>query len=267
MARFGWAITKPLQLKVLSALHDSALGGHSGFPITFSRVKKLFAWRGMKSDGYNYVIACSICLQAKPNRAKYTGLLVPLPIPSQSWQVISMDFIDGLPTSGTANCLMVVVDKFSKYAHFVPLHHPYSASKVAQLFLDSIFRLHGMPSYIISDRDPVFTSIFWKELFRLAKVQLCLSSAYHPQSDGQTKRVNQCLETYLRCFIHSCPCQWLKWVSLAKFWYNSNPHSALGGRSPFEVLYGHPHIILVFLMRMFVLFLKWKLSWRSARPC
>lgn len=122
---------KPLQLKVLSALHDSALGGHSGFPVTFSRVKKLFAWRGMKSDVYNYVAACSICLQAKPDRVEYPGLLVPLPVPSESWQVVSMNFIDGLPTSGTANCLMVVVDKFSKYAHFVPLHHPYNAPKVA----------------------------------------------------------------------------------------------------------------------------------------
>ena len=150
-----------------------------------------------------------------------------------------MDFIDGLPTSGTANCILVIVDKFSKYAHFVPLHHPYTAGKVAQAFLDSVFKLHGLPTHIISDRDPVFTSAFWNELFRLAKVQLCLSSAYHPQSDGQTERVNRCLETYLRCFIHSCPKLWLKWLSLAEYWYNTSQHSALG-RSPFEVLYGHP---------------------------
>lgn len=100
------------------------------------------------------------------------------------------------------------------------------------------FRLHGTPTHIISDRDPVFTSTFWKELFKLANTTLCMSSAYHPQSDGQTERVNQCLETYLRCFIHSCPRQWLKWISLAEFWYNTSQHSSLG-RLPFEVLYGH----------------------------
>jgi hypothetical protein len=132
---------------------------------------------------------------------------------------------------------MVVVDKFSKFAHFIPLLHPYSASKVAQVFLDNIFRLHGMPTHIVSDRDPIFTSTFWKEFFKLAHTTLCMSSAYHPQSDGQTERVNQCLETYLRCFVHSCPRQWLKWLSLAEFWYNTSQHSALG-RSPFEVLYG-----------------------------
>lgn len=91
-----------------------------------------------------------------------------------------MDFIDGLPTSGHANCIMVVVDKLSKFAHFVPLHHPYTAPKVAQAFLDNVFRLHGLPTHIISDRDPVFTSSFWRELFRLAQVTLAMSSAYHP---------------------------------------------------------------------------------------
>lgn len=93
--------------------------------------------------------------------------------------------------------------------------------------------------HIISDRDPIFTSTFWKELFCLAQVQLCMSSAYHTQSDGQTECVNQCLETYLRCFIHSCLHQWLKWLSLTEYWYNTCAHSSLG-RSPFEVLYGHP---------------------------
>lgn len=91
----------------------------------------------------------------------------------------------------------------------------------------------------MSDRDRIFTSTFWRELFRLAQTSLCMSSAYHPQSDGQTERVNQCLETFLCCFVHTCPKQWIRWISLAEFWYNASPHSALG-RSPFEVLYGHP---------------------------
>jgi len=151
--------------------------------------------------------------------------------------MVSMDFIDGLPPSGHANCIMVVVDKLSKFAHFIPLHHPYTAQRVAQAFLDNIFKIHGLPTHIISNRDPIFTSQFWRELFCLAQVTLAMSSAYHPQSDGQTERVNQCLETYLRCFVHSCPRQWLKWLPLAEYWYNTSSHSALG-KSPFEVLFG-----------------------------
>jgi hypothetical protein len=146
-----------------------------------------------------------------------------------------MDFVKGLPTSDRANAIMVVVDRYSKFAHFIALHHPFTASTVARLFLDNVFRLHGMPVSI--DRDRVFTSKFWQLLFSLAGAALRMSYSYHPQTDGQTERVNQCLETYLRCFVHACPNRWSSWLSLAEYWYNSSPHSALG-RSPFEVLYG-----------------------------
>jgi hypothetical protein len=92
-------------------------------------------------------------------------MLSPLSVPEEAWQIVSMDFIEGLPTSGNANYIMVVVDKLSKFAHFVSFHHPYTAQKVAQAFQDNIFRLHGLPTHIISDRDPIFTSSFWRELF------------------------------------------------------------------------------------------------------
>jgi hypothetical protein len=115
-----------------------------------------------------------------------------------------MDFIEGLPLSGSANCILVVVDKFSKYSHFIPLHHPFTTAVVAQTFLHNVYKLHGLPAAIISDRDRVFTSQFCQELFKAAKVQLQMSSANHPQMDGQTKRVNQCLETFLHCFVHAC---------------------------------------------------------------
>ena len=100
---------------------------------------------------------------------------------------------------------MVVVDKFSKYAHFLPLSHPFTALQVAQLYLNHIYKLHGLPTAIISDRDKVFTSQVWQELFRLSDIKLLMSSSYHPQMDGQTERLNQCLETFLRCLVHSCP--------------------------------------------------------------
>jgi len=173
-----------LQLKVLSALHDSAVGSHSGVPVTYRRVKQLFYWTGMKTDVHKYVQSCTICQQAKPDRSKYPGLLQPLEVPSHAWHTVSLDFIEGLPRSGAANCILVVVDKFSKYAYFLPLCHPFSAAKVARLFLDSVYKLHGMPQAIISDRDRIFTSQFWQQLFTLSGTKLCISSAYHPQSDG-----------------------------------------------------------------------------------
>jgi transposase InsO family protein len=110
---------------------------------------------------------------------------------------------------------------------------------VAQHFLNHVYKLHGLPSVIISDRDKVFTSALWKELFRLTETTLNMSSAYHPQTDGQTERLNQCLETYLRCMVHACPSKWAKWLSLAEYWYNTTYHSALG-KTPFEVLYAYP---------------------------
>lgn len=168
---------------------------------------------------------------------KYPGLLQPLEVANQSWQVISMDFVEGLPKSDHYSCVLVVVDTFSKYAHFVPLAHPYTAQSVATAFMNNIYKLHGLPEAIISDRERVFTSKLWQELFRLSGTQLKMSSAYHPQTDGKTERVNQCLETYLRCFLQTCPRQWVKWLHLAEYWYNTCFHSSTG-RTPFEVVYG-----------------------------
>ena len=148
-----------------------------------------------------------------------------------------MDFVEGLPTSGSANAILVVVDKFSKFAHFIALKHPFATKTVAQLFLDNVYHLHGLPTSIISDCDKIFTSQFWQALFKVAGTSLRLSSSYHPQADGQTERVNQCLDTFLHCFTHSCPSKWHRWLSLAEYWYNTSFHSALG-KSPFEVLYG-----------------------------
>jgi hypothetical protein len=149
-----------------------------------------------------------------------------------------MDFIEGLPKSGKWDVIFVVVDKFSKYGHFLPLSHPYTAIQVAQLYFNNIYKLHGLPKAIISDRDRVFTSHLWQQLFTLTDTQLLMSSAYHPQTDGQTERLNQCLEGFLRCVVHSCPKEWSKWLPLAEFWYNTSYQSALG-TTPFEVLYGH----------------------------
>ena len=126
--------------------------------------------------------SCLTCQQAKPDRSRLPGLLQPLPVPDRAWQVISIDFIEGLPLSGGFDCILVdsilvVVDTFSKYAHFLGLKHPFTAAGVAKLFLSQVYKLHGFPNAIVSDRDRIFTSHLWQELLKLAGVDLCMSSA------------------------------------------------------------------------------------------
>lgn len=161
-----------------------------------------------------------------------------IPVPDGAWEIVSLDFIEGLPLSGKYNCILVVIDSFSKYGHFIPLRYPFTAAVVAEAFMDNVYKLHSMPLSIISDRDRIFTSQFWTELFKLSDTQLRMSTSYHPQTDGQTERVNQSVECFLRCFIHAHPARWAKWLHLCEFWYNTNWHSALG-KTPFEVVYGH----------------------------
>ena len=134
-----------------------------------------------------------------------SGYAGDLPVPKAPWSMVWLDFVEGSPLSNRKDVIMVVVDKFFKYAHFVPLAHPFTALQVAQVYMGNIFRLHGLPKSIVSDRDRVFTSNVWQQLFKLSDTQLLMSSSYHLQTDGQTKRLNQCLEAFIRCTVNSCP--------------------------------------------------------------
>jgi hypothetical protein len=130
-------------------------------------------------------------------------------------------FVEGLPRMNGKSVILMVVDRFSKYTHFITLAHPYMATTVARAFFNSIVRLHGIPSSIMSDPDPVFTSSLWRELFQLTRVQLNLSSAFHPQSDGQSEATNKIIAMYLCCLSGDRPCQWLQGLPWVEFCYNT----------------------------------------------
>lgn len=184
-----------------------------------------------------YVRNFAVCQKNKNDLAAKPGLLQPLPVPNGVWESIGMDFIEGLPPSGGKHCILVVVDRLSKNAHFISLSHPYTAIDVAQAYLDNIFKLHGLPKDIVSDRDPTFLRKVRRKLFRVQGVDLKRSTAYHPQTDGQTEATNKTLETYLRCMTAEAPQSWSKWLTLAEWWYNTTYHSAIKC-TPFEVIYG-----------------------------
>ena len=134
------------------------------------RVKGVFYWKGVAKDIQAYLRNCSVCQRCKYDTAAYSGLLQPLPIPEAVWVDISMDFIDRLPKSYGKTVILVLVDRMSKAAHFMALSHPYTAFSVAQVFLDNVYKLHGFPRSVVSDRDKVFLSEFWQELFKLQAV-------------------------------------------------------------------------------------------------
>ena len=236
-----------LRDKIFDSFHSSVFGGHSRSRVTIQKIKQLFYWPKMKEYITTKVPECPVCQISKTEKIQYPGLLDPLPIPAAKWSQISMDFIEGLPKSKGKDVILVIVDRLTKYAHFLALSHPYTVSKVADLFMDNIVKLHGPPTAIISDRDRIFTSKLWKELFSAMQISLHYSTAYHPESDGQTERVNQCLEQYLRCMAFSEPKKWVDWLPAAEWWYNCSYHTAIK-MSPFEALYEYPPPLLTSLL-------------------
>ncbi|PKA66820.1 putative mitochondrial protein [Apostasia shenzhenica] len=226
-----------LRRRIIQMIHADSTGGHSGFLPTLQRLKSIFYWRGMSKATKRELQECEVCQLSKYEPVASPGLLQPLPIPEGIWTDVSLDFIDGLPKSHGKDTILVVVDRLSKYAHFIALAHPFTAVTVAQVYLDNVYKLHGMPKNLISDRDAIFLSKFWQELLKLLKVNLSMSTAYHPQTDGQTEVVNRGLETYLRCMTAEKPAEWSKWLTLAEWWYNTNFHSSTKN-TPYEIVYG-----------------------------
>lgn len=226
-----------LRQALLKEYHDTPASGHSGTQPTIARIAASFYWPGLHSDVKNYVKHCTVCQHNKYQTQKKLGLLQPLAIPSKVWDELTMDFITHLPSSFGHTVIWVICDRLTKFVHFIALPPKFTAEDLATRFSVEICRLHGIPSSIVSDRDPLFLSTFWKELFRVQGTTMKYSTAYHPETDGQTEVVNRTLEAYLRCFVSDHPRRWYKFLHLAEFWHNTTVHSAIQ-MSPFKALYG-----------------------------
>ncbi|PNX73902.1 transposon Ty3 gag-pol polyprotein, partial [Trifolium pratense] len=222
---------------LLKEFHETPVGGHAGVIKTLKRLSANFYWQHMRKEIKDFVARCFICQQTKYSTSKPSGLLQPLPIPSNVWEDISLDFITGLPLSGGYSVLLVVVDRFSKYTHLGALPSHFTAYKVAELFVNMVCKLHGMPRSIVSDRDPIFISKFWSDLFKFSGTLLRMSSSYHPQTDGQTEVTNRTIEQYLRAFVHQRPMLWHRFLPWAEYHYNTSYHTA-AGLTPYQVVYG-----------------------------
>jgi len=237
-------VPKSLRTRVLELHHDSVAAGHFGINKTVELISRNFWWPKFHMDVKSFVKSCETCCRSKIPRHKPYGLLSPLSTPNRPWSDISIDFIVELPKSRDMTTLMVVVDRFTKFAHAIPLRCLPTASIAADAFIANVFRLHGLPDSIISDRGSQFTSDFWSRLCDLLNINHSLSTANHPQTDGQTERVNGILEQYFRCFINRRQNNWVDLIPFAEFAYNNTLQQSIN-QSPFFANYGfHPKFSL-----------------------
>ncbi|MCO5595346.1 hypothetical protein L7F22_049388 [Adiantum nelumboides] len=235
-------IRRSLCEKVMFESHTPPDVGHRGIQTTMKAIETYFFWPTMKGDIQDYVSKCVICQKTKYDRGKQPGLLQPLPIPDSPWESISMDFIFGLPKSIHGNTrIWTIVDRFSKQAHFIPVKKTIKAHQMATLFISQVFKYHGLPTSIVSDRDPRMSSNFWKGLFENLGTRLNFSSTYHPQTDGQSEIAILTILDLLKAYVtdvdqHS---QWEKYLPLIEYVYNNIVHTSTG-KASFEVIEGRP---------------------------
>ena len=230
----------PCRTRVLHECHDDPLVGHFGVAKTLELISRGYWWPQPWKLVKEFVKSCNVCARSKASHHRPYGLLRPLPIPKRPWASLSMDFITDLPFVGGYDSVFVMVDRFTKMAHFAPCAKTITGEETTDLFFKNVVRLHGLPNDITSDRGPQFVSNFWRRLLQTFGCTVNLSSAYHPQTDGQTERVNQILEQYLRCSLSYQQDNWVDLLPLAEFAYNNSLHASTGV-TPFFANYGlHP---------------------------
>jgi hypothetical protein len=219
---------------LLQEAHGGGLMGHFGAKKMEDVLASHFFWPKMRRDVEQFMAHCTTCQKAKP-RLNPHGLYMPLPVPSIPWTDILMDFVLGLPrTKRGRDSIFVVVDRFSKMAHFIPCHKSDDVVHIADLFFKEIIRLHGMPSTIVSDRDAKFLSHFWRTLWNKLGIKLLFSTTYHPQTYGQTEVVNRTLGTMLRAVLKKILKVWEECLPHVEFAYNQVTHSTTKV-SPFQI--------------------------------
>jgi hypothetical protein len=228
------------RLQVMQYCHDNPMAGHFGIHKTLELVSRNYWWPHLREFVEDYVRSCDVCCWSKIPRHRPYGLLQPLSVPIGPWKSISMDFITDLPISKNFDAILTVVDRFTKMAHFLPCTKTTNSKETVDIVMKEVFRLHGFPNDIISDRGPQFISKFWQHLLEMLKISCKLSSSYHPQSDGQTERTNQTLEQYLRCFINYQQDDWVDFLHFAEFAYNNSVHSSTGYTPFFANIGYHP---------------------------
>jgi hypothetical protein len=227
-----------LRTKLLKFYHDSTAVGHPGIARTLSTLQQTFSWLNAKKTVIDYVKLCDSCQRVKAKRQGPQGPLILIVPDSKPWSTIGMDMITKLPSSNGFDLILVVIDLLSKLTLFIPYKEASSSEVLANIFRQNIFQLHGIPDKIVSYRGSTFVSKFWKSFMNSLNIKAAFSTAYHPQTDGQTERMNQLLEDYLRHFCSYYQDNWDCCLDMAEFSIN-NLNSASLGVSPFFFTYGH----------------------------
>ena len=227
---------------LIQEAHDTPTSGHLGIHKTHEQLHRLYYWPHMFNTVQEYVSKCATCARTKASNQQKMGVLQPLPLPDHCWEQVSHDLITGLPkTPRGHDAIVTFVDRLSKRVIFVPTTSNIDAAGYADLFFTHVFRHFGLPKALISDRDPRFTSHFWKALFARLGTNLKMSTSHHPQTDGQTERANRTIEDMLRAFVSPYQQNWDEYLIVAEFAYN-NTVQASTGFTPFYLNNGrHPH--------------------------
>ncbi|CCO35049.1 Retrotransposable element Tf2 155 kDa protein type 1 [Rhizoctonia solani AG-1 IB] len=225
-----------LREELLRVYHDSPMAGHPGRQRTLELLNRAYYWPSIRADVYLHVDGCETCQRIRLPKTKLIPTQ-PLEIPSRPWQHVSYDMITDLPKDGPYDCILVIVDSFTKFVVLVPVTKKLKAPELAEIFLDRVWKQYGLPEKTISDRGTVFNNKFLRALYKRLGIDPHFSSAYHPQSDGQTERVNPTIKHFLRAYASINQSDWVKWLPMTEFAYNNAAHSATG-RSPFMALYG-----------------------------
>ena len=229
--------------RVLAAYHDSPMCGHGGVAKTVELLSRDLWWPSLRADVAEYVRRCEACQRNKTSTQRGAGLLQPLEVPERRWQSVSVDLVVKLPTTPRGyDSIVVYVDRLTKMAHLVPTTESLTAHQFADLTMHNVVRLHGMPEEMVSDRGPQFNNLFWGSVCDLLGIKRAMSSAYHPQSDGQTERTIRTLTEMLRSYVRPDQTDWDRWLPWVEFAYNNAWHESVQS-TPFYLNYGeHPRL-------------------------